>query len=45
MRRMMPTYPALLDPVGLSSGHSMIAAGGVGEIGRRGFLVRGGQGH
>ena len=45
MRRMMPTYPAFLDAVGLSSGHSMIAAGSVGELGRRGVLVRGGQGH
>ena len=44
-RRMMPTYPPLLDAVVLWSGRSMIAARSVGEHGRQGFPVTGGQGH
>jgi hypothetical protein len=45
MGRMMTAYPTLLDALILSSGQSMVAAGGVGELGRQGFPVTGGQGY
>jgi hypothetical protein len=45
MRRMMPAYPALLDAVVFSSGHSIITVGSVGEFGWWGFLITSGQGH
>src|SRR5262249_54859739 len=44
MRRMIPAYPPLLDALVLSSGQ-IIAVGGFGQLGRRGFPVRGGRGH
>src|SRR5215467_15780277 len=44
MRRMMPAYPPLLDALVLSSGQ-IIAVGGFGQLGGRGFPVRGGRGH
>src|SRR5262249_31338208 len=45
MRRTMPTYPAFLDAVVLSSGQSIVVVGGFGQLGRRGFPVRGGRGY
>src|SRR5262245_16151228 len=41
---MMSAYPPLLDALVLSSGQ-IIAVGGFGQLGRRGFPVRVGRGH
>jgi hypothetical protein len=45
MHWVMPTYAAFFDAVVSSSCPSIVAAGSIGERGRRSFSVTGGQGY